>query len=249
MIHWLPDEPDRLTRIDPGSLLVTDDVPLADYVGVTVSTEGALWAAASIREAPFQTLLKFDPATNEIELRVPLEGNIEFVDDMALAGESLWLLDYRGLARGPTPAQVVRVDAVTGQILAEIPVDGACHGPGGLRIAADPRGAWINCRIGRDSFVARRIDSETNLVGAPVHLPAGYSAPFAVAREGVWFVGYDISDRGRVFLFDISEARVIGEVVLDGLFGEDAAVDLVSGSVWVARAPDQVVRLEFGTSD
>lgn len=249
MIHWLPGEPDRLTRIDPGTLELIADVPLATYLGAAVATEDALWTAATIGETDSQTLLKFDMETNEIVQRMPLEGTLEFVDDMAFAGESLWLLDYRGLAKGPTPAQVVRVDASTGEIMAGIPVDGACHGPGGLRIAADPSGAWINCRTGPDSFVARRIDGETNSVGPPVDLPAGYSAPFAVAKEGVWFVGYDTSDRGRVFLFDPREPRISSELVLDGLFGEDAAFDLVSGSVWIARAPDQVVRLELGTSD
>jgi hypothetical protein len=249
VIHWLPGEPDRLTRIDPGTLELIADVPLATYLGAAVATEDALWTAATIGETDSQTLLKFDMETNEIVQRMPLEGTLEFVDDMAFAGESLWLLDYRGLAKGPTPAQVVRVDASTGEIMAGIPVDGACHGPGGLRIAADPSGAWINCRTGPDSFVARRIDGETNSVGPPVDLPAGYSAPFAVAKEGVWFVGYDTSDRGRVFLFDPREPRISSELVLDGLFGEDAAFDLVSGSVWIARAPDQVVRLELGTSD
>jgi hypothetical protein len=141
------------------------------------------------------------------------------------------------------------VDAAAGEIVAEIPVEGSCHGPGGLRIAADPGGAWINCRTGPESFVARRIESATNSVSAPVDLPAGYSAPFAVASDGVWFVGYDTSDRGRVFLVDPAEPTVVGEVTLEGLNGEDAAFDLVSGSVWVARAPDQVVRLEFGSPD
>jgi dipeptidyl aminopeptidase/acylaminoacyl peptidase len=249
VIHWLPEEPDRVTKIDAGSLDVTGDVPLAAYVGAAVATEDALWTTASVGEAEAQTLLKVDVATNVVERSVPLEGTIEFVDDMAYAGDSLWLLDYRGLAKGPTPAQVVRVDPATGEIVAEIPVEGACQGPGGLRIAADPAGAWINCRSGPESFVARHIEAETNSVGPPVDLPAGYSAPFAVAREGVWFVGYDTSDRGRVFLLDPAEPTVVGEVTLEGLYGEDAAFDLVSGSVWVARAPDQVVRLEFGTLD
>ena len=249
VIHWLPEEPDRVTRIDSGSLEVFADVPLAAYVGAAVATEDALWTAASVGEAESQTLLRVDSATNEIERSVSLEGTIEFVDDMAYAGDSLWLLDYRGLAKGPTPAQVVRVDAVAGEILAEIPVEGSCHGPGGLRIAADPGGAWINCRTGPESFVARRIESATNSVSAPVDLPAGYSAPFAVASYGVWFVGYDTSDRGRVFLVDPAEPTVVGEVTLEGLNGEDAAFDLVSGSVWVARAPDQVVRLEIGSPD
>lgn len=245
VIHWLDEEPDRLTRIDPGTLEITVEMPLAEYVGPTSATEDALWAAAAVGETASQTLLKVDVATNVIERSVPLEGTIEFVDDMSFAGDSLWLLDYRGLAKGPTPAQVVRVDAATGEILAEIPVEGACHGPGGLRIAADIGGAWINCRTGPESFVARRIDGETNSVSASVDLPAGYSAPFSVARDGVWFVGYDTSDRGRVFLFDPTQPRIMGELILDGLFGEVAAVDSTTGSVWVARAPDQVVRLEF----
>jgi DNA-binding beta-propeller fold protein YncE len=248
-IHWLDDEPDRLTKIDAAGLEITGEVPLAEYLGATLATEDALWTAASLGEAESQTLLKVDVATNVVERSVPLEGTIEFVEDMAFAEMTLWLLDYRGLAKGPTPAQVVRVDAATGEIMAEIPVEGACHGPGGLGIAADPAGVWINCRTGPESFVARRIDGETNSVSASVDLPAGYSAPFSVARDGVWFVGYDTSDRGRVFLFDPTQPRIIGELVLDGLFGEVAAVDLITGSVWVARAPDQVVRLEFATSD
>lgn len=247
--HWIPDEPDRVTRIDPGSLEMIADLPLVAYVGATVATEDALWTAATVGEAKSQSLLRIDPVTNEIDLSVPLEGTVEFVDDMAFSGESLWLLDYRGLAKGPTPAQVVRVDATTGQIAAGIPVEGACHGPGGLRIAADPGGAWINCRTGPNSFVARHIDAETNTVGPPIDLPAGYSAPFAVAREGIWFVGYDPSDHGRVLLFDPSEGRAIGAVVLEGLDGEDAALDPITGSVWVARAPDQVVRVVFSSSD
>jgi YVTN family beta-propeller protein len=165
------------------------------------------------------TLSRIDPATNTVLAVVPLvltdqEGPFAITSG---AG-SLWITTTEYSADDMLPGSIIRVDPVTGSMLATIP-----GGRGATAIAFGYGGVWVANYV--DNSV-QRIDPVTNQVAATitVEAPLGITAD----AKGVWVV--DVY--GRVSKIDPTTNAVVSTIQTRET---GAAVAAGGGSLWVVN--------------
>jgi virginiamycin B lyase len=239
---WVPNEADgTVSRIDPA----TNRVVATIHVGDPQQLLAAGCGPDSVHSFMFDTLLnrrcdlpssvagdarsvwaadngarglaRIDPATNRVVQRIALNAD---PFGIALGYGSLWVTAYFN-----DPHQVLRVDPVSGRVLATI--TGLPLG-GGTGIAAGEGAVWVACTYARS---LARIDPSTDRV---THVIPVERYPLAVSagRGAVWVRNEESSSVSRI---DPKSYRVAATVrglsPSVGRSGDDAMA-LGSAGLW-----------------
>ena len=139
---------------------------------------------------------------------------------IALGFSSVWL---------PTNGHVVRVDARTQQIAANIPAPGVAEDS---RIAVTASGVWVT---GSGTPVVVRIDPDANRVIGVVKLPRGLlPTSIAAGPGGVWVGAGGHKKEPRVYPIDLVTNRVGRMVPMPNLSGPTSMV-LVRKDLWTGN--------------
>jgi class 3 adenylate cyclase len=172
-----PDlEPFALLEVDPfRNNTVTQRLRLAGrptagpYLG-----EGFVWVVVGSN-----TILRIDPQTARVVGRIAYNfPEIGTASNTAVGEGSLWIADRRAVApgHGLDFGVVVRIDARTDKIVAQIPVSRA------FAVAVGAGAVWV----ASDNGTVSEINPETNRVIRPIHLPRADA--LAVGPDAVWVV-------------------------------------------------------------
>ncbi len=237
--------PDELLRIDPRTLEVTSRLPVADHVGsLTAGTEG-VWLILRNEDSP-PSLARLDPESGEVVSEVPLAG-LDHVIGLELARGSVWLRGWEDPSRARGCARVMRVDPAANAIVQDLTIQGPVQaGAGGLRFASGSGAVWVNCREQREQLFAVGTDADGE-VGPPLTLPHGVFWPIGASVDGVWFAGFDTSDRPLLGLLDPLSGEVIASVEIGTLSVESAVYHPATDSIWVPDSrgtADSLLRID-----
>ena len=240
---WVPNEADgTVTRIDPARNRVVATIHIGDPRQLAAAGCGpdsvhsfmfdtllnrrcdlpsalagdarSVWAADNLGRG----LARIDPATNRIVQRIALNADPFAI---ALGYGSLWVTSYFN-----DPHEVLRVDPVSGRVLAtitDLPLGG------GTGIAAGEGGVWVACTYARS---LARIDPATDRVTHVIPVQR-YPLAVSVGRGAVWVRNENSSSVSRV---DPRTERVADTVrglsAPVGRSGDDAMA-LGAGGLWV----------------
>ena len=174
--------PDTVVRIDPATNTVAATIPLGHAAGTLAFGLDALWVTSRTDDL----VLRIDPATNAVE---PWSTGIEGAGQIAVAGDSLWVSLYgEHGAQAPDGAPtIVRIDAATGDVTAEIDAGAGLEDSNGIFATEDA--VWVR---GTDPFLVS-IDPATAEIADEIG--GNYSTgDVAVAFGSVWAT----SETGRV---------------------------------------------------
>ena len=153
---------------------------------------------------------------------LPVAGTIGVrvaVPDGAIPGSA----DERSVWIGhPASGRVLRVDAVTGQAIREIQVNGATTEPYDLSPVTDGESVWV---AGFEDRSVVRIDIASLQVTARWPIDA---VPYRILPAGdvLWVTDFD---GGRVLRIDSSDGTVLGTIAI----GRPTGVAVSGASVWV----------------
>jgi DNA-binding beta-propeller fold protein YncE len=229
-----------LFRIDPATLDIIATIPLnceRCVAGEIVATFEAVWTAAgSTVPYPAGWLFLIDPRITKVTERIQLERPAE---DLAAVGETLWMhaeTHFRdGMAVGATLYRLASAESepfLTGQVTP--------HG-GGTRppvLAVGDRYVWTSRIDGQVIRLDRRTDEVEELgIAAPFN-------PFGAGEGGVWFRGGVEDAHPTIARLNTSNLRVDRSVSLDAPI-IDAALDPVTGTIWLATYEGPVIRIDL----
>jgi YVTN family beta-propeller protein len=232
---WVATEANggEVVRIDAGTGTVTATIPSAG--GFLVASPNAVWALGGPR-----TIVRIDPATNEVVARIPLDLPADHVltGGLVFSGDAVWTLDTD--QKGVGASDAVRVDAVDNSVsVVDVNADaGVLAGGEGV--------VWLS-----GGNEAIEIDATTSEVLEAVSLPTGFS-PFAVSGGRVWFVT-NLSDGS----FDVEglnpNTRQVDASVTVGSFSP-ATLHPVSGSanpsgdtLWLSEYQHDATRVDINS--
>lgn len=172
-----------------------------------IAADGALWAAAADRPL----LLRLDPEYGTVQrsYRLPTDGAAHRVrlDGMTFAAGSLWI--------GQGKDRVLRIDPVSGRVIATIPT------PGVVAIAGTDDTVWVS---GGDESVVYQVDPMTNTVTAQVRLD-GFVCCVAAGAGSGWAMTQ------RVFRL-MPSGHVATSVPIEG---DGANLHWSDGALWVSE--------------
>jgi DNA-binding beta-propeller fold protein YncE len=230
---WVPNEADgTVSRIDPA----TNRLVATVRVGDPQQLQARACAPGSVHSFMYDTLLtrrcdlpssvagdarsvwaadngsgglvRIDPATNRIVQRIALNTD---VFSIALGYGSLWVTAYFN-----DPHEVLRVDPVSGQVLATIsnlPLQG------GTGIAAGEGAVWVACTYAQSVV---RIDPTTNRISDVIPVER-YPLAVNAGRGAVWVRNEESTSISRIDpRSDRVTATVRGLSAPIGRTGEDA---------------------------
>jgi len=240
---WVPNEADgTVTRIDPSTNRVVATIRIGDPQRLVAAGCGpdsvhsfmfdtllnrrcdlpsslagdarSVWAADNLGRG----LARIDPATNRVVERIALNADPFAI---ALGYGSLWVTSYFN-----EPHEVLRVDPVSGRVLAtitDLPLGG------GTGIAAGEDGVWVACTYAPS---LARIDPATNRVTHAIPVER-YPLAVSVGRGAVWVRNENSSSVSRVDPRAVRVAATVrGLSAPVGRSGDDAMALGPSG-LWV----------------
>lgn len=179
-----------------------------------VVTEDAVWVASS----NVNHVVRLDPATNQagviVTVSKPCSG-------LAAGFGSIWIPSCGGHS-------LVRVDAQTGKVQAEIPAPPA-DSEGGIAVGAGS--VWMT--IDNKGLLAR-IDPQTNKIVEKIALPSGSYAP-AFADDAVWITCTEHNLLTRV---DAQSNHVVASIPVGP---QPRFLTVGAGSVWTLNQGDGTI--------
>jgi DNA-binding beta-propeller fold protein YncE len=224
-----------IQRLDLSTNTVSATIALPDVPISVVADAGAVWvviAATSevthIANVPRTgTLVRIDPATNQIAASIPLDSAHPV--QAAVANAELWVTAFEPTMGAPIEQRIVRVDRETGRVTATIAVPWIAISGGDLAAGA---GALWHVRNG----AVARFDPATGNVIATVRV-AGSADHVAFGAGAVWIT--DQRD-GRVYRIDPATSQVAATISVPGIA---RAISAAEGTVWVmsSRASEQLL--------
>ncbi len=152
----------------PGAGSTPGDTSMA---AVVVGQRGQLWTLTYSAD-----LLRIDPATNRVTLRVHMPG----ARDLAAGSAALWVLSRAGGSAGPD-GQLVRIDPASGRIVTRFPLSRQCG-----QVTYAGAQLWLACGSRATVFV--RLDPVTGRVLATRGPVYGVSSVTATPY-GIWYSG------------------------------------------------------------
>lgn len=189
------------------------------------------------------SLLRIDPATNEIIAEIPLGSQVTgYEDEFALGAGSVWVIGTR-LEGEDTEygGDLIRVDPATNTIAARIPV-------GGFHMVVATDEVWVafpadgvNDEYG-EPCLWTRVDTPTNEASEPFELED--LGLVLVTPEALWSVDYDEQEHVRVTRFYPETREVEARSAPIRSYFHDAALDPASGTVWVS-AVWNIIRVDI----
>lgn len=208
-----------LVRIDPETL-EPEQIERAPRFGLATN-EGAVWAT----DFDAGTVARFDAATNEGNDVAELSGNPAA---LTIFEDSVWVAQQRG-------GSVSRLDASSGQIVAEVPVSDVGFVKG---IAADEQSVWTG--ISAEGPVVR-IDPATNEVVAVIETTTSPCGGIALQPDAVW-VSSCFDDHYAIHI-DPRTNELVAEIDIRGHNGGPVLVD---GFPWFPVG-NRLVRIDPAT--
>jgi hypothetical protein len=166
--------PDQVVRVDPATNAVTATIELGRTAGTMAFGFGALWVTSPIDDL----LMRIDPATNAVETWT---DGIETPGVVAVGEDGLWVSLYaeHGFQAPPDEPAVVRIDPLTGDVVASVVTGGSLGDEGS--ITATPDAVWV--RAPEPWLV--RIDPATNEILDVIETVSG-PGDVTVAFGAVW---------------------------------------------------------------
>jgi streptogramin lyase len=196
-------------------------------LGIVVRDE-AVWVALrwGTENAPAGSVVRIDPATNEIAAVVSVGSSTEGVGPTGIAATATAV--WAGI---PGTKSVVRIDPSTNSVVASVP--GLTCGEG--QLAADESGVWV-----ADCDAVRWIDARTNRIARTIRIPGatgGGVRGIALEPSALWV------QAGPLIRIDPARGAIVGRTLLDPshVWGE-YSVAIGFGSIWV-RQVERVVRI------
>jgi hypothetical protein len=244
---------DAVERINPATNEIVARVEIADgHVAAVAADATAVWALAIV--APSDnvaqwtgSLVRIDPATNAIVADIPLGSHpVGYMDELRIGAGSVWVLGVRWIESNNDEygSDLIRVDPVTNEIVARIPVGGFHMVVGNdevlVRFPADgvldsPHDRWLWTRV----------DVSTNEPSPPFsfdEIDPGDGLRL-VTPEALWAVGYDEAGDVRVTSFDPATLEMTARSGPIPPYFHDALVDAATRTVWIATGK-VIVRLD-----
>lgn len=222
---------DRISRVDPASDTVADELAAGGRPVTLVTLGDHLWASLLNGEASSDDeVVRIDPATGSVDLRVvvPVFHNI------AAAAGAIWVVDSLGTLR--------RVDAASGEI--SVATNAV---PNTVALAADNTAVW---GIRGDRTVWRYPMDDGQLVEAGLEVAVTGRSRLAVGAGALW-----VAVPGTVLALDHETLAQAAELAVPGM---DLVNDLfvTSSDVWLSAnvtdpalglAGGAILRLDPGT--
>jgi streptogramin lyase len=211
--------------------------------------EGGAW----ITSAEDGQLIRLEPASGEIAARIPLPPSVGTPVDVQVAMGSVWV--QTGPVGAGIDPSVLRIDPGTNQIVGTITLEPAEHGPVAFgagsvwsvdaheRVVSqrDPEDGRVMDTISPEELARGRLGEQIRDLGAPVALRFGQGALW-VLLEGRAGAGHP--DSGPLVRIDPRRVSVTGTAKV----GDNLAVDVGAGGVWLVNAQDAaVLRVDPGT--
>jgi len=219
---------DAVSRIDPetSEVLATVKVPRGP-MSVAFTPE-AVWVVNFGQSG--DTVIRIDPKTNQI-IGDPIQTGRAPLS-LAVGEESVWVANHDAHT-------VTRIDATTGQVIANITVPSEPH-----RVAFGEGAVWVaNWHINS----VTRIDPQTNqVVGEPI--PIGFHAGNMAAGRGSVWVTSDYRSPVDAAPEDVVLVRIDPQtnqaVETIPLGGHPIDVEIAGDAVWVSiQGPNKVLRI------
>jgi virginiamycin B lyase len=202
-------------RIDPATnkVIATIAVGSKPELGIGIGL-GFVWIA----DTHDHSLIQIDPNTNQIVRKIAVNIPKETEGSIGVGEDSIWILTNEG---GTESATLSRLDAVSGKIVANIPVKPQSHA---ALVAFGS--VWVTST---GSGSVTRVDPRTNAVTAeiPVH-----AAPrFMAGGEGsLWVLSQGDGSLARI---DPGTNRVTATIDV-GVPGEGGDLSIGENYVWVS---------------
>ena len=208
-------ETHEVLRIDPhtnrviAKIAVGSDPELGIGVGL-----GAVW----IPDPKDQTITQINPATNHVVrvIKVPLATDSE--GSIGIGAGSLWVLTNNG---GTESGTLTRVEASSGKVLADIPVQPESHA---AIFAFDA--VWVSSSV---KNTVSRVDVHTNRVTDIIDVAA--QPRFLVASDdAIWVLSQGDGSLSRIEAYS---RRVVAHIALD-VPGEGGDLAVGAGAIWIS---------------
>jgi len=220
---------DAVSHIDPetGEVLSTVKVPRGP-MSVAFTPE-AIWVVSFGQSG--DTVIRIDPRTNQI-IGDPIQTGRAPLS-LAVGDGSVWVANHDAHT-------VTRMDAVTGQVIANITVPSEPH-----RIAFGEGAVWVaNWHINS----VTRIDPQTNqVIGEPIPIGFHHAGNMAAGLGSVW-VTSDYRSPVDAATEDVVLVRIDPQtnqaVETIPLGGHPIDVEIAGDAVWVSiQGPNKVLRI------
>jgi YVTN family beta-propeller protein len=201
----------RLKRLDPRTGEEVAEILLKGFFAESVEAAfgaGSVWVSSADDYLPNDVVLRFDPQTNRVVDRIPVYSS----SGLAFGHGSVWVASA-------SHGIVSRIDSQTGEVVANIDVQGA---PLGIAVDESSGAVWVaNKRL-------MRVDPETNRVVAEIPIPkdampSGVDS-VAVGEGAVW-----VSSNDKLVKVD-PETNEVASMVSVG--AHNAQVVFYGGRVW-----------------
>lgn len=191
------------------------------------------------------TLVRVDTRTNEIAAEIPLGSQLTgYEDEVHVGGGSVWVLGVRWLENDDAElgSDLIRIEPETNTVVARVPVAGfhMVIGPDAVWVRSPADGAFDE---NGEQWVWTTVDLSTNDPGEPFAFDD--DGLRLVSPQALWSVGYDDQLDVRVTRFDPDSLEVEARSEPIRSYYHDAALDPVSGTVWIA-AVRSLVRIDIG---
>jgi YVTN family beta-propeller protein len=223
-----PSETDAVSRIDPETSEVLSTIKVSRGPMSVAFTPESVWVVNFGMSG--DTVVRIDPKTNQL-MGDPIQTGRAPLS-LAVGEGSVWVANHDAHT-------ITRIDATTGQVVANITVPSEPH-----RIAFGEGAVWVaNFHINSVS----RIDPQTNqLVGEPI--PIGFPAGNMAAGLGSVWVTSDYRSPVDAAPEDVVLVRIDPKtnqaVETIPLGGHPIDVEIAGDTVWVStQGPNKVLRI------
>jgi YVTN family beta-propeller protein len=230
-------------KIDPASNKKIAEVPLEEPEDVAVGFDSdgkeAIWVTASGCCDGDKTLLRIDPATNDIVARIsfgPASGPARVLS----AGDHVWVV-----AQSPDDRTTVfRIDPRTDRVIGQTTVPGGSFPPD---LASSSGALWVTTSGPTSPSAVAKIDLSTGKVVATVLLQDAAPVGLTSVASSVDFV---LAGTGRGYLYRVHPVTLfpVGDPLLIGdpapIAIEKITYDDFSRAVWVASGDGTIFRFE-----
>lgn len=235
-----------LLRVDASTNEVVAEIQGAGAQPVVA--HGGVWAVGTAKDQPPGTVVRVNPATNEVSAEIPVPLEPPPFD--IVAGEaSVWALGLDGY-RGPDMPNLARIDPSTNTLVEAINLDAT-----NTSIAAGGGYLWVPAWLHEfedvgtgsgDRGLVARVDEGTNAVLSET-VPVENFRPFAFGEGGVWFVAGPEEFRGvcRLNATTLEVDVCVEPPSLAPVHGDWAALDPVTSTIWVIGEDKEVARIDL----
>jgi DNA-binding beta-propeller fold protein YncE len=238
-------------RIDPSTNRVVSVIPVQCdrcLLEQVAASRDQVWVTVLYASSRSGEVLSIDPASNQVEDRIPIDG---WARDLVVGEGAIWVAALTHFSSHSVSGMTVyRIDSGTGAIQAELlagripPAAGVSTPP---ILALHEGDVWTSIApgdpisLGSPDTEIVRVEASNNEIAARVPL-GGVFAPFASTPQGIWFEsgsGNSVLSRLDTGRSVISEELQIHTAVIDG------GVDPSGATMWLSTFDRGVLRVDL----